>query len=311
MRNRIKVLGKRALSLFSKLTGTLFSLILVALFSKWHLGRLKRNGASRSTFIILGNGPSLSSQLDAVKQLRQNCDLLCVNEFPVSSLFEELKPEYYTQMDPEYWIKLHNKIPDMTENVLSMVARKVTWSMTMILPHEMEAIVKESKSGVLLNSRLTIRYFNRTPVKGFKLVNNLLYGLNLGMPHSQNVIVASIFFGIIMNYRKILLFGADHSWHEQLAVNKDNVVGVRQLHFAYTENERNPQDPDVGFQPIMKFNEYDKTIMESFKMHELMDAWAKVFKGYWVVKEIAADRGIKILNLTSKSYIDAFDRTET
>jgi hypothetical protein len=309
MRNKIKILGKRALVFLSKVTGTMFSLILVTLFSKWRLKRLKKNTSTRTTLLVLGNGPSLGSQIESVRRRRSECDLLCVNEFPVSVLFDELKPEYYTQMDPEYWIKLHGRIPDMTENVLSMLAKKVTWDLTMLLPYEMEAIVRESKSGVLSNSRLHIRYFNRTPVAGLKFVNNLLYKMNMGMPHSQNVIVASIFFGIIMNYRKILLFGADHSWHEQLAVNKDNVVGVRQLHFVYSD-ERNPQDPDVSFQPIMKFNEYDKSIMESFKMHELMEAWAKVFKGYWVVKEIAAERGIQVLNLTAKSYIDAFDRAE-
>ena len=43
-------------------------------------------------------------------------------------------------------------------------------------------------------------------------------------------------------------------------------------------------------------------------MAEILEAFARMFRGYEIVREYADDLGVHITNMTPGSYIDSFDR---
>jgi hypothetical protein len=308
MNSWVKNFGKKFLAAVNLFVQTGLSLALIIIFSKLGNKRpLKKD--PKSGCIILGNGPSLSSQFEDVRQKRAENDLMCVNEFPLSSLFDELKPDYYTLLDPFYWFKTDGSIPALTQQIISTLRTKVTWNITLLLPFEMKSIIETLVMSNETKGSIFVYYFNRTPVSGFKWFKFKMYDWGWGIPFAHNVMVSSIYLGMLMRYKKIIVFGADHSWHEQIVVTKDNVLRVREDHFKYEKDGKSISPREEMYDPIYKFS-YSKTgEREIFKIHELFDAYAKVFKGYWVLKEYAQHVGANVYNLSKKSYIDAFDRS--
>ncbi len=303
----IKNIGKKVLSELNQVGQSALSLILIIVFSKWFLKRLKKND-SKEGCIILGNGPSLTTQISEIRRLRYEYALLCLNEFPLSLLFDELKPNYYTLLDPHYWFRVDGKVPALTHQVFEAIASKVNWKITLFLPTEMRSVVAESVFNREKNQFISFLYYNRTPVSGFRLFKFKTYDMNWGMPFAHNVLVAAIYLMIVVSYKKILVYGADHSWHEQIMITKDNVLRIKEDHFKYDVDGKSISEREEMYEPIYKFAFTKTGEREIFKLHEIFYAYAKVHKGYWVLKEYATYSNVKIFNLSNKSYIDAFDR---
>jgi hypothetical protein len=305
MRDIVRRFGKKSLHSIKLLGQSFFSFILVVLFSKWFLKNFKKERSS--SCIILGNGPSLGSQIEEVRALRDGNSLLCLNDFPFSLLFDELKPEYFVFVDPYYWFSLDGKVPERTDSLLRELSQKVTWPIEVFLPYEMKSII-QSNDGIQMNKQISIIYFNRVPVSGLKFMKFKMFDWNLGMPIPQNVLVAAIYLMLVASYKKILIFGADHSWHEDIVVTADNIVCIREPHFKYQKDEKSISELEGLYVPIPKFSFGKDGKQEIFKVHELFDAYSKVHQSYWALKEYANHLNAKVINLSKKSYIDAFDR---
>lgn len=245
---------------------------------------------------ILGNGPSLKSDLVAGNFLFNNKKCMCVNDFAKSDYFETVKPVYYVLIDPDYWRQ--NSLSTLIrtrEEVYTLINDKTTWDMALILP--MHARSHYDWTQRFDNRKVRIHFFNAIPISGFKALNHFLYKYNFGMPHAQNVLVAAIFIAINAGYKNIFLHGADHSWHEDIAVNDENIVCYKNKHF-YDETE------NVSLTPWEKGDISGVT----WKMHELLSALAKMFEGYHYVKAYADYRYARVFNASHKSHIDAFQR---
>jgi hypothetical protein len=307
MNSAIKNIGKKLLAQLSLIGQTGLSIVLMITFSKWFLKRLIKNDQKQGC-IILGNGPSLTYQIEEIRLIRSGHALLCVNEFPLSHLFDELKPNYYTLLDPHYWFRTHGKVSALTHQVLDAIALKTKWNITLFLPVEMKSVIAESVFSREPNEFVSFLYYNRTPVSGFRKFKFIIYDLNWGMPFAHNVLVSAIYLMIVVHYQKILVYGADHSWHEQIVITNDNILRIREDHFKYELDEKSISDREEMYEPIYKFAFTKTGEREIFKIHEIFDAYAKVHIGYWVLKEYAKDSNVKIFNLSKKSYIDAFER---
>jgi hypothetical protein len=123
-----------------------------------------------------------------------------------------------------------------------------------------------------------------------------VYRLNLGAPILQNTLIAGIFFALNMGFRKIYIFGADHSWLEETVMRNDNVLCIRQGYHFFDRD-------DQELVPNRKSNQG-----EVFKMHEFLKALSITFEGYIFLEDYALRIGAKVYNASSKSYIDAFER---
>jgi hypothetical protein len=120
----------------------------------------------------------------------------------------------------------------------------------------------------------------------------------LGMPQAQTVIIAALTLMINRNFEQIHLFGADTSWHEEIRLNDQNQLLIKQVHFY-------DKPKDITHQPVYS----DAQRQRTFSMASQFLSLHKVFRGYEVLRDYADHRGVKILNASAKSYIDAFDRT--
>ena len=115
------------------------------------------------------------------------------------------------------------------------------------------------------------------------------------MPPAQNVLVACLYLCLHMEYKKIMLLGADHSWHETLALDEQNRVCLRDRHFY---------DKGVALRPFTMDGSSDKI----FTMDALFFALGRMFAGYWQIAAYAKTLGVRIVNASSVTYIDAFPR---
>ena len=59
---------------------------------------------TRERAMVLGNGPSLQSDMQTILNRRMGADLYCVNAFALTDYFTKLKPDFYVFADPMYWI---------------------------------------------------------------------------------------------------------------------------------------------------------------------------------------------------------------
>lgn len=248
--------------------------------------------AEEKSCIVLGNGPSLATSLKEHPEFFKKHAVICVNSFSLSEAYSQLQPKYYVLLDPGFWKAEHEVII----NTLKAIREKTSWKMQLLIPQEARGAVVYAEM-IKQNPNIGLSYFNYTVFKGFEGISHVFFKNNLAMPQSQNVLVASVFLGINLGFKEIYLVGADHSWHEHLYVNEQNVVCVKQIHFY--ENEES-----VKYVPFYK----GAGIPETFRMDEIFTAWAKVFYGYLALNKYAERRSVSIYNASEISFIDAFKR---
>ena len=123
-----------------------------------------------------------------------------------------------------------------------------------------------------------------------------LYRANLALPRVETVLVGAIFIMLQLGYRTVYVLGADHSWHEDVVVDRSNRVCLRDRHFY-----------DTGETKLIPFFK-DPNETTTFTMHETYRVLGKMFKGYFFISDYARYLNAKIYNASDKTYIDAFDR---
>jgi hypothetical protein len=274
-----------------ELVQSVLSIIKILILSKFNIRLPEIN--SNTDCVILANGPSLNDSLRNELSIILNRKKFCVNHFVFSDQYTIIKPDYYVLAAPEFWIeKPTDWHIQMRNKVQADLIQKTDWSMILFLPHN----AKKNKlwNGLeLKNSNIRTVYFNNTPVEGLKTVNHLLFNMNLGMPRPHNVLVPTLFLALKMGFKNVVLFGADHSWHEEIRIDEANQLTVNHEHFY---------DKSKQIMPMYKLDG------KEYYLHDVFRKLHLAFKGYFVLKEYADYLGSKILNASKKSYIDAFEK---
>lgn len=244
---------------------------------------------SDEELVILGNGPSLNDTMTNNKEFLLARHLLAVNFAANTPIFTELKPKFYMLTDPVFFNRMEL---DNVQQLWRNFAETVDWEMTLFIP------TKAKKKGdwfnnVIKNKNITICTYNMTPVEGVQWFENMAYNHHWGMPRPRNVLIPSIMQGIAMRYKTIYLAGADHSWLKTLSVDDDNRVVSIQPHFykeAKSEEERIKKD------------------YMNIPLHQVLESMYIAFRTYHVIRRYADYRGVKVLNITPNSFVDAFAR---
>lgn len=261
------------------------SLTKVALMSKGvssssHYGEGKE-------LVIMGNGPSLRKTIDEDFDFLLSHDLMAVNFAALSDEFLRLRPLYYILADGHFFNSFHS---DVNVRKLWENLGHVSWNMTLLIPTKYRDLAKPLMMHL---PSLKVRYFNLTPVEGFKWLRHLLFKSGMGMPRPRNVLIPAIMEGIRMGYDKIYLCGADHSWTKTLDVDHENFVVSIQPHF-YEDNEEEHQRVRQTYKGL--------------RLHDVLGSMTVAFKSYWNIAEYAKANKIEIINATPGSMIDAFPR---
>lgn len=279
--NSCKAIIKKCLNGIQKTFNSILW-VCIALFRQGFKNRIKSENREKN-LVILAGGPSLKNDIENIDF--NSSDISVVNAFFQSPWFKRLKPHYYVVADPVFFRREEN---------LSPIIRDVDWDMVLLVPTIAWKNMKNLHS--VPNKNITILPYNSLPYNGFECIKYKLYENGLSMPKVQNVLVASIFTGINLGYKEIRLYGVDHSWTKTLGVNSQNEVCAVDDHF-YDKNEST-------FSPYWK----DPETKEMFKMHELLRAFAQMFESYHVLRGYADYKGVRIVNCTKESFIDAFER---
>lgn len=259
---------------------TFLSIVKIMLQSKF-CTRLP-DDSNQNILLVLGNGPSLRPLIETKPEVFKRKDLLAVNYAVLSEYYNKLKPQYYLVADPIFFTD-----EEHCNRLFDAMVKKTDWEMSLFLSFEAKRspIFQEK---IAKNGKISVYYFNMTPIEGFKSFCNLCYKKGLGMPRPRNVLVPSIMTGLRLHYKEILVAGADHSWLKEIWVNENNIVMEDLNHF------------------------YDKKGSEQYvstkHLHDLLLSMHIAFKSYHVINDYALSIGTKIYNITEGSYIDAFER---
>jgi hypothetical protein len=263
-----------------------------ARMSRWP-AKVLSEPLGNATCFVLGNGPSLKADLQEVPEALRAGDIICVNGFAESGLYGQLKPKYCVFADPMYWSPTSPAhIVSSRDNIFGAMLDKTTWPLTVYVPFEAKGLFEKYFSG---SNLIRVEGYNKVGLAGEQAVVNRFFDLGLGMPSVQNVMIAAIFLALRHGYKKVILLGADHSWHETITLDEANRVCFKSRHFF---------GADAKLAPLTK----DGTEVNIFTMGELFHALAITFDGYWELKKYSEHLGAEIVNASSVSYIDAFKR---
>ena len=265
------------------ITDTAASLIKVPLMSR---RPSPRSHTGRDTVIVMGNGPSLKEAILVHRDVLENTPKVAVNLSALTPDFMALRPEYYLLADIAFFLK------EKTGNVPKLweALRGVDWPMTLFLP----ATARRMDEVRTLPSNITLKWYNLTPAEGWKPDTHALFRSGLAMPRPRNVLVPCIMNMMREGFGRIVLIGADHNWSRTLWVTERNRVVSVQPHFY--------EDDDAE---LLRAEE----IFKQVHIHDVYRNYAIAFKSYFDVNDYAATQGVKILNATPGSFIDAFPRT--
>ena len=242
----------------------------------------KADADTSRPLIILANGPSLNQTIAESLPSLQAHPTLAVNFAANAPEFRPLRPRYYVLIDPHFFSATDD--PNVTR-LWDNLAR-VDWPMTLIVPARRRRLIPASVN----IDTLTV---NDIAVEGFLPLENAAFARGWGMPRPRNVLIPSIMAAIAMGFKEIYLTGADHSWMKTISVDDNNRVVSIQPHF-YKDNDKELARvrTDYLHRPL----------------HTILDSFRIAFASYHTIARFAATRGIRIVNSTPGSYIDAFPR---
>lgn len=269
---------------------SLFKWLIIQIKNEDFINYIKYNKLNEN-IIILGSGPSLTDDLLKIKHI-SNSKFLAVNDFINSALFNELKPHYYVLADPGYFDKNCDNI--LVQGTIKLL-HNIDYNLELYIPFVYKDIFLKNNPHIIKNKFLIIKPFHTNEYCGFEKVNHFLYEFGLSMPLAQNILIAAIFISINLGYKSVYLLGADHSWLYDLRVNEFNQVCQFKRHF-YKSNENN------------QLTLFLKSPNETFKMHEILLILSRTFHGYHKLEKYSKKRNTKVINVTTNSYIDAFER---
>lgn len=236
--------------------------------------------------VVMGNGPSLRQTIDGHADWLRTHDLLAVNFAANTPDFFLLRPSLYVLADPHFFLNVASdaNVERLWENIAH-----ADWQFTLWVSAKMA-----KKIPVALPNNIKIKKFNLTPGDGTSPLLHRLYDMGMAMPRPRNVLIPSIMVGIREGYKEIYLCGADHTWTRTLSVDDENHVVSIQPHFY----------KDSGKELKRVATEY-----KNLHLHDVLGSMTIAFRSYFDVQAYARRRGVRILNATPGSMIDAFPRT--
>lgn len=240
-----------------------------------------------SRLIVLGNGPSLNETIAAHIDTLRHTPTMAVNFAAIAPVFFDIRPRYYVMADPHFFAEPADESDNRT--MLRAALQRVDWPMTLLVPALCYRRAKE-----LYGARVKVLRFNAIGIEGPQWLRIFSYRHGLGMPRPRNVLIPAIMLGIALGYKEVVICGADHSWMKTLSVTDDNeVVSVQPHFYADGKNEQ-----------TRIRHEY-----RGYRLHQIVESFAVAFRSYHDIAAYAAHRGVRILNATPDSFIDAFPRT--
>ncbi len=267
---------------------------------------------AKRSILILGNGPSLATDLPKIiEEMSEPApsepatekpaqkpamkpapkDVMVVNYFAFDERFEVVRPAYYVLSDPVFFRESNQR-----ERVLQLyetIAKKVTWPMTLYVQYYNPE--KFDYRAHLPNDNIRIVRFHSQLYYGFRKIRFALFKRGLGSANFGTVVQVGEYIAMLLGYKEIELYGVDHTLFDGLFVDEENHL-LRRTSYYY-------DDKPAEAKPLIHSVPYGPYTMASFLAEN-----ATLFRGHELLKEYADHIGVKIINRTKGSLIDAYDR---
>ena len=248
--------------------------------------------------IILANGPSATLFLKSYQQTKKENDfIICMNDFALSEYYIKLKPSVYFLADPAYFYQYNSKeqeilIGKLYENIIT----NTNWPMTIRIPW---LHFKNKTIHHILNKNTNIRleFFNSVDTYYPSRINYYLYDWGLCKPLGQNILISVILYAIIQDFKLINLYGADHTWLNNICVNKNQEVCLYNDNFLTKQVSKNEK----------QYTPWLKAEGGTFSLPEILTILNNVFKGYHELQKYASSKNSIIINNSNNTLIDAFN----
>ena len=255
--------------------------------------RLSYRGNQPGVINVLGTGPSLSQSIEKLLK-EDDSKAIAVNDFASSDLFFSIKPSYYILVDNAYWQPEEMCTPKDVElrNKTFNSFKLVNWQMTLIIPSEVFS--RGSVQLSLSNNNISYLPIVRTNIQ--YTGSNRFYEYlkkNYG-GYFNNILACAIYSAINIGYKKIHIYGAEHSWTKDIRVDSNNRVCTIKRHFFEDDSELIPWLNSDG---------------TPFTMDVILYSLASTFKAYGLLRKYADWMGVEVINYTPDSFIDAFKRS--
>ncbi len=277
------------LKLFSESFLAILKVILLTKYKK----EVKFEKRSKAC-LILGNGPSLEETINNEPEFLSDKDLICVNHFPVSDLYEKVRPHYYITVAPDLWLDdIDQHFIEQSDLLFKTMASKTNWKIGFLVPFEASKY-KRWKVHLKSNPNIQFIHYNNIGIEGWKFLRHFFFRKTWAMPRPHNVIIAAIYNAINLGYSEIYLWGTEHNQFKEITVDENNRALINQIHFY---------DRDSS-----KYTTLDKRGKGSRRVHEILFKFMVAFRSYFILKDYAESRNVRIINSTPGSLIDAFER---
>jgi hypothetical protein len=251
-------------------------------------------GFNRRSMAYLANGPSLNENIDRLVEDNGTDYIMVSNFFYKSTMFQKLKPKFYTICDPDFQYFEIDFIAEFYKELYKIV----NWEMLLFVPNFYKKIIlKNLKSEGIINENISIVGYNSVNFNGDNPLIYYLFGKKLGIPSPTTVAIPSIMLGIFMGFKKINIVGIDLDMHQNIIVSPENVVKIADSHF-YDKNKSRT------FSPFYK-NTIDK---RTFTITETFHTFYKMFLSFDSVRKFAYLKKVKIINYSELSYLDQFEK---
>lgn len=239
------------------------------------------------TAYILCNGPSLKNEINEILEslMNGNNEYFVVNNFAISDYFFQVRPKNYCIADRVYFWKETDAI---IYRVFLVLNEKVDWKMNLYVPHyECEAIKKK-----IFNSNIVVIPLSSLRYEGFSKWKFASYKSGYAVPFFVNISIMAMYVALNQGCRDVRLYGMDHTFLRQVAVNDENCLCSFDEHFYGNELRIIPPLND-GTILRMKDFVYDKYL--TFLEHDNVQAYANYLRA-------------SIVNCTKCSLVDSYNR---
>ncbi len=250
-------------------------------------------GAPAPTMAILGNGPALAAELPCLLAHADDGtrDFLAVNFFAEDERFCKLHPAYYVLSDPMFF-----RASAERERVMAFyrtLNERVAWPMNLYVQYYNPE--RFDYRAVLPNPHIRIVKFHTQVYRGFRSLEFRLYRRGLGSANFGTVVQVGEYIALLLGYKRIELYGVDHTLLEGLCVDDGNRLCRTDRHYY----DGAPAAPKPIFQKVPH---------RPYTMSVYLAEVAELFRGHEVLRDYAATLGAKIVNCTRGSMIDAYER---
>ena len=147
------------------------------------------------------------------------------------------------------------------------------------------------------NPMIRIVPFHSIVFHGFRNVEFWCYRRGLGAGNFGTVVQNGEFIGILLGYKRIDLYGVDHTLLDGLTVDEENRLCRIKSH--YYDKEQAVAEP-------IYFNATNPP--RPYSMYTYLAETAELFRGHEVLRDWAQAEGVRIVNCTRNSLIDAYER---